>query len=1023
MTRPTSTFHDPQGRAGRLGLASGLGSGLASGLASGLVLALVLAVSACGGGGGGADAPASNGSSTTLKALGLPAAVEQALASSSGDAGASTQAELNSAAQTLLNAQRSGYGVLKAALFGLNAADGSANASSLTALNWDPSHDSSSFTVLDRVGSQPILTSNWSYKAGSAGSAVATLAVAGVHAATEGRYAAFGGNALGVPGNAAMDQFMRNTVAWLTRGRSVSAAAGTPAGPLKIVTAHLPGSETYWFPHEAKVRSWFAASYPGVSINGVATSQAAAQADNLCDGAAKLAACLLPGADLLVIGRELGPLATAADGAAIAQVVKDAQTRGVAVLYLHHYRDSNELSAALLDYFGLAAQVNNNYWDEYGLKDWSPASSLPAMPGGLDAIQDLLNRLDHVGFTSTWSGCSSGSAGRVSCAGDATYVAQFDQPANTIRNALRSLDASSTAIFSRPGYLLEKLLVLLGDRYRQAVSYPLSKTTSGGLAWYRAYFSDMAAYLHRPSTAVAKNLGNFADPIPADTPALNGRSVSVAVPAAGTRDHMTGLYVMPGRRITLTRTDTEAGSSAVVVRYGINMLRDSTWVFDEPAGLDRPTRLASPRPALAPGQSVSLVSPYGGPLFLFVDAPTAAAGAGQPATTPPSSITVQVDGVTTHPVLRDATDAAQVATFKAELASTPTRWVGMTSDTLVLHSTLAHFKQSLAAHGGDVAKLAARTWTYTIQDTYELAGFNASSGRLALAPEVLAVCRARGWDCTGPQHRRDTVQHVISDVHATCGAGCSGNPYDQDWAFEPLGWGETHEIGHNLQRTRLNVYGGQSGEVSNNVFPMHKRMRYNASAEGQMNPLIDRAGTAKAIFTTLQTAQASADPTTTAYNAIWADPAYAANNSARVLFYRQLVEFARHYNAATLGDGWPLITLLYLHDRNLEAAGKTPWTPTLATSLGLGTYAAYPSSMTGNDFLLITTSSLIGRDMRGVFDLWGVTYSGAAAAQVAAYSLPAAEKVMFPMAQVSQATGNVGAPVGLGPAATYPVGY
>jgi hypothetical protein len=79
--------------------------------------------------------------------------------------------------------------------------------------------------------------------------------------------------------------------------------------------------------------------------------------------------------------------------------------------------------------------------------------------------------------------------------------------------------------------------------------------------------------------------------------------------------------------------------------------------------------------------------------------------------------------------------------------------------------------------------------------------------------------------------------------------------------------------------------------------------------------------------------------------------------------------------------------------------------------------------MTGNDFLLITTSSLIGRDMRGVFDLWGVTYSGAAAAQVAAYSLPAAEKVMFPMAQVSQATGNVGAPVGLGPAATYPVGY
>jgi hypothetical protein len=79
--------------------------------------------------------------------------------------------------------------------------------------------------------------------------------------------------------------------------------------------------------------------------------------------------------------------------------------------------------------------------------------------------------------------------------------------------------------------------------------------------------------------------------------------------------------------------------------------------------------------------------------------------------------------------------------------------------------------------------------------------------------------------------------------------------------------------------------------------------------------------------------------------------------------------------------------------------------------------------MTGNDFLLITASSLIGRDMRAVFDLWGVSYSAAAAAQVVTYGLPAAEKVLFPMAHVSQVTGKVGAPVGLNSSAVYPQGF
>lgn len=939
--------------------------------------------------GGGTDTPTaqtdSAADSPSMRALAV-ATDPMTTALSTGNASGVTLATVMTATKTLLSNQQTSYASLKQALFGLNL-NGTANSTSLASLDWDPTHDSSQFTLLDSLQNQTLLASNWSYKGGTAGTST-VLAVAGTNAAGTSRYAAFGGNPFGTTANASMDKFLMNTVAWLTKRTTFTG--------LKIVTAHLPGTETYWFPHEGKTRTWFASKYPGVSINGVTTG-ASTQADNRCDGD-KLDACL-QGAHLLVIGREQGP--SAYNGATVMQAVLNAQSRGIPVLYLHHYRDTNDLAGRMLDHFGLG-QVNN-YWSQNGLKGFNPAT-LPAMPNNLANVQALVNRLDTGTFTSTWSGCTT--SGRINCSGDATYMAQFGTPAEAIRTALRTLDANGTAIFSRTGYTLEKSLVLLGDKYRETVSYPLNKATSAA-AFYRAYFSDMAAYLHRPSSTVAKNLGNFSNLIPASTAALT-RTATVTPPLTGTRDYMTGLYVMPGRTVTLTRTDTGPGA----VQFGLNMLRDTTWVFNQPTGLDRPTQITAPRSALKAGQTVTVTSPYGGPLFLHVDAATGTVPA----------VAVRVTGVTTHPVLRNANDAAQVTAFNTELTTTPTNWVGITTDTLTLHSTLANFKSSMASYGGNLSKLVGDTWTYTIKDTYELAGFNAvTAGQYVLAPAVTSFCALKGWDCTGTQHRRDVMQHVVSDVHAACGNGCSGNPYDQDWAFTPLGWGETHEIGHNLQRGRLNIYAGQSGEVSNNIFPVHKRVQYNLSPAGVAAPLVDRAGSGLVVFNLLKTALGTATPTTTAYNSIWSNTAYAANNSERVMFYRQLVEHARYYNA-NLGDGWSLVTLTYLLDRNVEASQAT-WAAS-AAKFGFGTYAAaYPSAMNGNDFLLIASSFIIGRDMRPMFDLWGVTYSTAASAQVAAYGYTPSAKLLFPMSQVSQVPAKVGAPVVMGTTAVYPAGY
>ena len=956
------------------------------------ILLTVCSVLAACGGGGSAGGGADGGDSGSGSGGSTATALERALAT--GNSKDVSLADVAQSTQTLLSAQTSAYSSIKQKLFGLKA-NGTPGPNAITGIDWNPTHDSSFFDVLDAARNMVVLPSNWSYGDNATGSGV-TLAVVGTAPTSGTRYAAFGGNPLGVPGNAAMDSFMANVVSWLTP------RSATPS-TFKIVTAHLPGTETYWFPHENAVRNWFASHYSGVTINGLLPTDPA-QKDNICDGSA-LNTCL-QNADLLVIGREQGP--NAYDGAAVMSAVTAAQARGIPVLYLHHYRDVDDLASRLLNYFGLGQ--GNNYWTTDGLKSFDP-STLPAVPTQLAGYADLITRLSDGTFTTTWSGCSGG---RVDCSGDTTYMAQLGTLGEQIRSNLRALDQAGIAIFGQPGYDLEKRLALLGDKYRESVAYPLDKAANEQ-AFHRALFTDMTAYTHRPYSAVAQNLGNFSNLLPSNTPTAS-KTFNVDLPSKGSKDYLTGLYVMPGSTVTLTRSD----SSGSTVTFGLNKLRNTTWAFNT-NGLDRPTQISSPSMPLPAGQSVSITSPYGGPLFMTISSDSGSV----------QKITVKVDGATAHPLLRDATDPAQVSAFQTAVANTPTNWVAMSTDMLTVFSTLDHFQETMSTYSNNMAQLASDIWTYQIKDTYELAGFNDANGKLQLASRVTAFCNAHaGWDCTGLQHRRDVMQYVISDVHAACGNGCSGNPYDQDWAFGPLGWGESHEVGHNIQPGRLEIYGGISGEVSNNIFPMHKHMHYNIANSGQPAPgysaaFADRAGAVKSVFDTLKLAQGQSNPGTAAYNAIWQDPSYAANNSSRVAFYRQLAEYSRYYNSGAgnqFSDGWELFTLLYLLDRNFGKTSSANWS-SVASQYGFSTYSSYPGSISGNDFMLIATSYIIGRDMRSVFDLWGVTYTSAASSQVAAYGYASAGKLLFPMASLAATPSGVAAPVTVTSSATYPAGY
>ncbi len=668
----------------------------------------------------------------------------------SGNATGVTLPTLRAAAQAHIDAQIQGYAEARRTLYGLNA-DGSTGAATLGPIDWDPTTNSSFFTKPGGFGSYAILPGNWRYSNSMAGSGSA-LGVVGQAAGTQARYAAFGGNPMAVRGNGAMDAFIKNTIAWLT--------PRSKANNFKVVTAHLPGNITFWFPHEPKVRTWLTTQFPGVMINGVAGSNAT---DDSCDGN-KLDACL-QGADLLVIGRQQGPEGAkyetpddyppAYDGSTILTAVARAQSRGIPVLYFQHHPDANDLGERMQKYLGL--EVNTNYWAHEGAKGLAPANLPATLPAALQ-LQTLLQRLDQTSFIADWSQCN-GTSGRVLCEYGPDFaglpqVNEIVEPAKAMRMRLRALDTQGLALFAQSGYTLEKLLVLMGDKYREAVRYPMKKETAG-IDFFRAYFSDMAAYINRPYSAIAPSLGNFSGGFAANTATLS-RMINTTPPKTDQRDLMTGLYVMPGRTVTLTRSD--ASNSAITV--GINMLRDTTRLYNSANGDDgynRPTMLASPRMPLVAGQHVTLTSPFGGPLFLFIG-PDASA----------TPVKVQIDGVITHPILRDGMNPTEIAAFKAELASTSTNWVGVSSEFLTIHSKRDYFKETLADYGSDVSKLFSDLSTYMVKDTYGLVASSmncSTSGRLKVAPVAPAILMTKIGRLSRSAGARRTRSATASSPH------------------------------------------------------------------------------------------------------------------------------------------------------------------------------------------------------------------------------------------------------------------
>jgi hypothetical protein len=304
----------------------------------------------------------------------------------------------------------------------------------------------------------------------------------------------------------------------------------------------------------------------------------------------------------------------------------------------------------------------------------------------------------------------------------------------------------------------------------------------------------------------------------------------------------------------------------------------------------------------------------------------------------------------------------------------------------------------------DMSKYLAEAQKYVMEDAYRLAGYQV--GNLKLKERVKNFCTSHGWNCDSTTiHEPPVLQHYHTDYAANCGWMCSGNPITSGGGFEPRGWGESHELGHNLQK--FNVYNSASGEVSNNIYPLHKKWRLlielNRSNVGYLNELPDSAIVFDSLKATFKSSLTAEQKIAKAKNDIWMDSNSKSHlNRGMLYFYLQLpliyAEVIQSQNPSmpeveAIEAGWDIYTLMNLNRREVEASKN--WSTDKA-NLGFSTYAVKPAYevyvlsngvFIHHDYLLTVLSLITGRDQRPLFDFWGIETTSAGRSQIEAMNL------------------------------------
>ncbi len=797
--------------------------------------------------------------------------------------------------------------------------NGEVVSNSLSQIDWDPTHDAALLSGTFGFN-HPILISNAvtndSYSVNNR-----TLGIVGK--AEDTRYFVLGSNPMRTwksnPAsvNTQMQQFLQNSLSWLTRRDDLDAQ------PFKVAMAHL--GQSYYFPDQIATREWLQNYYPDTATFNAATE---------CNGAA-LSGCISEDTDLLIVSQVLD----GASASAVANAVKQAMESGVSVLYLHHDGNNGELAQTLFPLFNVYYE-GDNYWQRQSLSQYDGSSQYAVLPEDVASVKDLLSQFKNQSFNINLGLCDDKS-----CPAESNYDSNFLQAAKVVQNYFRRLDRQKISIFSSTHYRYEKILMLLADFYRQSVQYPMDKIATPTTDFLKSMYADHAVYMNRDIAPAQADLGNFSrSDFSHITPSSKVVELTSKPPF-----RTAGVYALPGQKFEVTRQD----SNAVQTKIFINTLRSgATHEFNENS-YNRPKFLRTTDIEIKPGETLSLISTHGGPVQVGFDVKDVA-------------VKFEFATIGQHPVWREEADSAA---FAQAVNAENYDWAELITPSFEVHSTTEKMQETLSDPlWPDANSVALATMRYAHNFALGLAGY--SGPGIDLNTEVTSFTQNHNLTIASI----DQVKHMNAD-QANCGYGCSGNPYDAYWSFNPVGHGDIHEIGHGLERS-LFRFSGWEVHTTTNPYSYYAKSQFHLETG---NAPSCQSLPFEELFNHLQQSRNEADPFA------YMQSANLSSWSRGAAFYLQLMMSAQGDGA--LGDGWQLWPRLHILEREFRKArgNDTDWNA-MRDNLGFaGWTREQANSISSNDWMLISSAFAMKRDTRDYFSLWGLDFSDAAEQQVASY--------------------------------------
>ncbi|MEL7285039.1 MAG: ImpA family metalloprotease, partial [Pseudomonadota bacterium] len=600
---------------------------------------------------------------------------------------------------------------------------------------------------------------------------------------------------------------------------------------------------------------------------------------------------------------------------------------------------------------------------------------------GIPIIKSMVSRIVDDEFDMDFSAC----AGPLACEEDpeiAAEIAALDGAIDTVLESVvaRQSDPFATEETSR----FQRALLLLGDYYRAQTSYPMPQDSSPASQIFAALLGEFASVWQRESTPPQPDLGtysgsNFPNSLLSDqTLTLTSKTPFTAA----------GLYAVPGVPLTITRTDDGDARTWVQIQ---SLDPEHYEPFQD--NFTRPIFVTSDRIELIKGQSVTLTSPYGGPLQIHANQHD-------------QELTFTVTTVGQHPVWSDVGDSA---TFLIDLASDSYTWAEIVTPNYVVHATSEAMREVLdtVPYQNDPARLAKDyelylgdwpLWFEGYQGKFitDNPGLKAHQIANQYLPEI------------------NIVRHLNADG-SSCVEGCAGNIQQVERSIAPLTAQNQYLVAEEMHAkldgpvglrdvTPPRSFGPQQAITELSFVHSNYRRYAEAGALATSCPALPY----EEIFAFIQAAQSSDDPAKAIREQTRFDEANF--NLAR---YVQVTAALQAQGAFT--DGWELWPRVNLYERRYARGKGLVWGTSIINArifsdgpkLGYrGTSALVALENTNfDDWMLIALSWSAERDLTEYLTkLWGLETTEFGRAIVAGYGFAPVSPFYYALSPTAHCT-------------------